>query len=292
MINKKHKDSLFCFIFGREENKEWTLQLYNAINGSEYSNAEDISIETIKSVVYMGMKNDLAFLLYDVISIYENQSTFNPNMPLRELMYLSKVYNKYVHKNKLNIYSSKQLELPVPKLVTFYNGTKEEPDEVILRLSDSFPEELKGVTDVEVVVRMININSGRNAEIMSKCKPLKEYAWFVAEVREHNKTCSMEEAVDLAVSSMPADFVIKEFLMEHRAEVKAMCIEEYNEAETMQLFKEEWYNDGVEKGLEQGDNDRVRKSITRMVTVKGLSYEEACDNLGVDPAKYRDLKTV
>ena len=110
--------------------------------------------------------------------------------------------------------------------------------------------------------------------------------------------------------------MLKEFLTEHRAEVKAMCIEEYNEAETMQLFKEEAFNDGVEKGLkegeekglkkglqegeekglkkgfEQGDNDRIRKSITRMVTVKGLSYEEACDNLGVNPNDYKDLITV
>ncbi len=107
MINNKTKDRLFCFIFGREENKEWTLQLYNAVNGTDYDSAEDISIETIESVVYMGMKDDIAFLLYDIISIYEHQSTYNPNMPLRELVYLSRFYNKYIHKNKLNIYSGR-----------------------------------------------------------------------------------------------------------------------------------------------------------------------------------------
>ena len=295
MINNRTKDRLFCFIFGREENKEWTLQLYNAVNGTDYESAEDISIETIESVVYMGMKDDIAFLLYDIISIYEHQSTYNPNMPLRELVYLSRFYNKYIHKNKLNIYSSRQLALPVPKLLVFYNGTAEEPDEIMLRLSDAFPEELREKSDVEIRVRMLNINSGRNPEIMHRCKPLEEYAWFVDKVRMNKESCGLEDAVDRVVNSMPDNFVLKGFLMAHRAEVKEMCIEEYNEAETMQMFREEAFNDGRQKGLEQGLKQggeiQIRKSITRMIREKGFTYEEACDAIGAQPDDYRDLET-
>ena len=129
MINRKHKDRLFSFIFGKEENRKWTLDLYNAINGSHYTEPEEIEITTMEDVLYMGMKNDIAFLLHWMMSIWEHQSSINPNMPVRELMYIGRLYDKFIHQNKLNIYGRELIQLPVPKLVCFYNGTDEEPDD-------------------------------------------------------------------------------------------------------------------------------------------------------------------
>ncbi len=152
MINKEHKDRLFCFIFGQDGHKDWTLSLYNAVNGTTYSNPEEIEITTMQDVIYMGMRNDVSLLLQWTMSIYEQQSTYCPNAPVRELMYLGKLYDKYIHRKGLNVYGSKQLVLPVPKLVVFYNGTRNQPDEKIIKLSDSFPENTAG-SDVEVSVR-------------------------------------------------------------------------------------------------------------------------------------------
>ena len=104
MINRKHKDRLFSFLFGREENRKWTLELYNAINNSNYTNQEEIEITTMEDVLYMGMKNDLSFVLHGVMSIFEQNSTWNPNLPVRELMYAGKLYDKHIHKYGLNIY--------------------------------------------------------------------------------------------------------------------------------------------------------------------------------------------
>ena len=250
MINRKHKDRLFSFLFGREENKKWTLDLYNAINGSHYTEPEEIEITTIEDVLYMAMKNDLSFILDWKMSIYEQNSSWNPNLPIRELMYAGKLYDKYIHKNKLNIYGSKLVKLPVPKLIVFYNGTEEKEDDAILELKDAFPEELReGVSDISVKVRMLNINKGRNKKLMEACKPLSEYAWFIEEIRENKRReMEIEEAVDRALDEMPEDFSIREFLMENRAEVKDMCLTEYNEEETMQMFKEEGRQEGEKAG--------------------------------------------
>ena len=96
-VNREHKDRLFNYIFGQEKNKEWILSLYNAVNNSEYTNAEEIEITTLEDVLYMGMKNDSSFILHGIVSLWEHQSSFNPNMPVRELMYVAKLYDKYIH---------------------------------------------------------------------------------------------------------------------------------------------------------------------------------------------------
>ena len=149
------------------------------MNGSNHTNADDIDINTIGNAVYMGMKNDVSFIFNEYMNIYEQQSTYNPNILLRELMYVSKLYGKYVHEKGLNIYGSQRIKIPVPKLVVFYNGVKDKKDE-ILNLYELFDNEEKAaVADISVSVRMININYGENNEILKNCKPLMEYSHFV-----------------------------------------------------------------------------------------------------------------
>ena len=272
-INREYKDRLFSFIFGREENKAWTLSLYNAMNGSAYEDESAIEITTMSDTVYMGMKNDVSFLVSDMLSLYEQQSTYNPNMPVRQLMYLGRQYDRYIEETRQNIYGSKQMHLPVPKLVTLYNGDEDIEDRV-LRLYDSFISNAEQ-SDVQVNVRLININRNKNRELLESCKPLMEYSWFVERVKEKKKSekITLEDAVDKAIDEMPDGFLIKRFILGNRAEVKNMCLTEYNEAETMQRFKDEGREEGVLKGrdqinclnswlVEQGRNDEMIRSFT------------------------------
>ena len=115
------------------------LQLYNAINDTEYDNPDDIEVNTIEDVVYMGMKNDISFLIKDILNLYEHQSTFSPNLPLRGLFYFSDLYRKLID-NKQDIYSSKLIQLPYPQFVIFYNGTRDEPERQELQLHEAFPK--------------------------------------------------------------------------------------------------------------------------------------------------------
>ena len=208
--------------------------------GTSYTDPEDIQFTTLENAVYMGMKNDVSFILFYVMNLYEQQSAYNPNMPVRQLMYAAKLYDKYIQVRDLNIYGKSLVRLPLPKLVTFYNGTEGEGDQ-ILSLSDAFESDGETmVPDIEVKVRMININYGHNPELMKACEPLAEYAWLVEKIRENRRNgLGIEDAVDGAMNEMPADYEIRKFLMGNRAEVKDLCITEYNEAETMKRFKEE-----------------------------------------------------
>ncbi|MBR4514454.1 MAG: hypothetical protein IKO61_06165 [Lachnospiraceae bacterium] len=277
MIARDNKDRLFRFIYGKEQNKKWTLELYNAVNGTAYTDENDMELISIESVLYMKMKNDVAFLLGGFINLYEHQSTYNPNMPLRELLYLSSMYERYVHMNGLNIYGKTQLMLPVPKLLVFYNGEDEMPDETILTLTSSFPEEFREQSDVEVRVRMININAGHSNEIMRNCRTLREYAWFVEKTREklteseisnmseEEREIAKERAIDEVLDAMPEDFVIKPFLSANRAEVKHMLLTEYDEKKTMEMFARD-------ARKEQRELDE--KEIAQITAEKNAAVEE------------------
>lgn len=263
MVNSKYKDRLFSFIFGNAQRKDWTLSLYNAVNHSSYINPEDITIMTMEDVLYMGMKNDLSFLITNIINMYEQQSSYNPNMPVRKLMYATRMYDRFIHQNRLNIYGTKLIPLPVPKLVTFYNGKDDKEDE-ILELKNAFHtndgKPIDAEADIEVRVKMININYGKNKELMTACKPLFEYAWFIDRIRNYGKTMDIEIAVDNALNDMPENFEIKRFLIANKAEVKQMCLTEYNETETMELFREEGRAEGRKEGRAEGE-DRLAKLI-------------------------------
>ena len=235
--NREYRDRLFKFIFGNPQNKEWTLSLYNAVNGSHYTDASAIKLNTIENAVYMSMKNDVSFLIDNTMSFYEQQSTFNPNMPMRFLIYAGMIYSKYVEENKhYRRYSSAQQKAPTPKCVCFYNGTADKEDRITLSLSDSFD----GESDIEVKVTMINIDFGHNKALLDACKPLKQYAWFVDKVRSYQQTMeTLEEAVDASLEELPDDSLIKPFLVANKAEVKRMCITEYDEARTFAEQREE-----------------------------------------------------
>ena len=259
--NREYKDRLFKFIFGNPENKEWTLNLYNAINDSHYTRAEDIHLNTIENAVYMSMKNDVSFLMADTMNLYEQQSSFNPNMPVRFLIYAGMVYAKYVEENRsYHRYSSKQQKVPTPKCICFYNGRDSKSDRLVLRLSDAF--ETEAPSDIEVNVTMININYGHNMELMKKCKPLKDYAEFIDSVRVRQKTArTLEEAIDNAIDAMNADSSIKNFLTAHKAEVKNMCITEYDEERTLAELREEYKEEYKEEGRAEGKLDTLAELV-------------------------------
>ena len=117
--NRNYKDTVFRMLFSDRQN---LLSLYNAVSGSHYDDPEMLEIVTLENAIYMGIKNDLAFIIGTDLFLYEHQSTYNPNMPLRDLFYISSEYQKLVdHKS---LYSSCLLKVPAPQFIVFYNGTE------------------------------------------------------------------------------------------------------------------------------------------------------------------------
>ena len=269
---KDYKDRLFKFIFGNPENKQWTLSLYNAINGTDYTNPDDIQFNTIGDAVYMRMKNDISFIVAFEMDLWEHQSSFNPNMPMRFFIYGGRLYEKYIAASDYYQYSSMLQPVPRPVCVCFYNGTKEQSERQVLKLSDAY----EGEGDIEVKVTMLNINYGKNQHMMDACEPLKEYAWLVDAVRRHqSEKIDLDAAVDAALDEMPDEYVIKTFLLENRAEVKSMFLTEYNEEKVMEKERQEgyWeeYREGYREGYWEGCQERNIEIASDMLKAGGVS---------------------
>ena len=242
--NRQYKDTVFRMLFSEKEN---LLSLYNAVTGNAYQNADDLKIVTLKNAIYMGMKNDLAFMLETNIYLYEHQSTLNPNIPLRDLIYIGIEYQQYVDDKSL--YSSRLQKIPAPKFMVFYNGTDAVDDRVELRLSNAY-EHLAGEPDLELKVLMLNVNEGHNKELMEQCQTLKEYAIYVARVRKYASEMNLNDAVARAIDECIKEGILVEFLRKNRSEVKMVSILEYDkEWEEKKLRKAEY---------EAGKNDVIR----------------------------------
>ena len=225
-VQRNYKNGLFLMIFG---NKPALLRLYNSMNGSNYKNPDDLIINTIEGVLYLGMKNDVSFIFNNELNLYEAQSTWNPNMPLRGLFYFSRVYEGYIAEHELNIYSKRLIQLPTPKYVVFYNGTKDDGDSRILKLSDSFIHNETQEACLECTVTMININYGHNKKLMDSCRDLFEYAFLIEEIRKNLRLGTpLASAVDQAVEVCINEGILKTFLLRHRAEVKNVILEEFD----------------------------------------------------------------
>ena len=253
--NRQYKDTVFRMLFSEKEN---LLSLYNAVTGSHYQNAEALKIVTLENAIYMGMKNDLAFMLETNIYLYEHQSTINPNIPLRDLIYIGIEYQQYL--NDKSLYSSKLQKIPAPKFMVFYNGTDAVDDRVELHLSEAY-EHLAGEPDLELKVLMLNVNEGHNKELMEQCQTLKEYAIYVARVRKYASELNLNDAVEMAITECIKEGILVEFLRKNRSEVKMVSILEYDkEWEEKKLRKAEYEagkEDGRNEGIEIGKNEGI-----------------------------------
>lgn len=225
-VQRNVKDRLFRYLFERD--REALLDLYNALNGTAYRDSSQLEIVTIESAVYVVMKNDLAYILSGTLNMYEHQSTYSPNMPVRFLIYLAQEYQMVIEKAEKSLYGSGQITLPTPQCVVFYNGVKEMPEEGTLKLSDAF-ENKETRADVELTVRMLNINYGHNRRLMEKCRVLEEYSELASITR--NYMLDMEDtqtALNRAVDYCIENGILKEFLLKNRAEVLGMLLEEFD----------------------------------------------------------------
>ena len=286
-VHRQAKDRLFRFLF--EKDREALLQLYNTLNGTEYQDASKLQVVTIESAVYMVMKNDLAFVLAGTLNLYEHQSTYNPNMPLRFLIYLAQEYQMLVEGAKESLYGTKRIMLPTPQCVVFYNGEKEMPEETTLRLSDSFESGKESArTAVELTVRMLNINLGHNRELMEKCQVLREYAAFVELSRRYLAgSREPKQALEAAITDCIEQDILSGFLRKYRAEVLGMLLEEFDVKKYERSLREEGREEGLAEGIEKGI-EKESERYSRMICVLLAQHREHDLKRAAEDAKYRE----
>lgn len=244
-VKRDYKSHMFKLIF---DDKRKLLALYNAVSGRRYTDPEQLITNTLENAIYMSMQNDISFLIDSRLSLYEHQSTYNPNMALRFLFYLSDLYSELTKSQ--NLYGSKRISIPTPRFIVFYNGREKRPDYEVLKLSDLYTVNDEEYA-LELSVDVININKGHNPKLMEACKDLCDYAEYTYRVRKYAEAMTIEEAVDKSIKECIEENILKDFLERCRMEARAMSIYEYNEEEHMRMEREDAFEDGQKIGRKE-----------------------------------------
>ena len=262
-VTSKFKDNVFCMLYRDKRN---LLELYNALNNSAYTNVDDLQVTTLNGGSYMKYKNDASFLLCMSLYMFEQQSSKNPNMPLRFLHYVSDVFRELFSNSMLHRRS--MIKIPVPHFVTFYNGLEkwvEDEDEI--RLSDMY-EISADNPELELKVRVININE--DVHILNKRKTLRDYMTFVNKVRFKMgvEGDNVRIAVTEAMNECIDEDILVDFFEQHREEVVEVSIYDYDEEEVRRVLAEE-YAQEVAQGMAQEIVEKAAKEASEKAFAEG-----------------------
>ena len=264
-VRRKFKDTLFRRVF---RDKKDLLDLYNALNGTGYTNPDELEITTLEDAIYMSMKNDVSFIISSTLNLYEHQSTVNPNMPIRGLLYFARQYEAYVKLNELDIHGSSLVRLPTPKYIVFYNGREDLPDKQVLKLSDSFMDKSNlEKSNLECRATVLNINYGHNEKTLKACKRLNDYSIFISKVNEGlDKKLSLKGAISEAISYCVENDILYDILVKQKSEVMSMILTEYNEKLHMKTVRKEGYDEGYGEGARsrQQEVDELNSKVDSM----------------------------
>ena len=273
-VNRTFKSTVFIMLF---EDRKNLLELYNAITGKDYADPELLEINTLENAIYMTMKNDLSFLIDGRLSLYEHQSTKNPNLPLRFLLYISRLYSKIIR--DANLFGEKIVQIPAPEFIIFYNGKEKMPERQTLKLSDMYTVK-KGKPKLELEATMLNISGSNNRKLKEACRTLKDYAIYTDKIRMYTESMELQEAVDRAIDECIRENVLREFLQKHRAEAREMSIFEYDQERHMQQEREA----GREEGRLQMLQELIQKKLAR-----GRSITEISEDLEEPEERIREI---
>ncbi len=263
-------DHLFIAIFGKdsERSKRWRLELYNALNNTNYTDPDALELNTLENVIYIKMHNDVSFLIDSQMTLYEHQRTTNPNMPLRGFFYFAQLYQKYIDSKRELIGTSTLIKIPNPNYIVFYNGDKGRDADYELKLSDAFINEDKS-GKFEWTARVLNVNKEYNLSLQKKCKPLYDYIQFVSRINENKENgMTIEEAVDEAVDWACEQNLLEGYIKEQKAEVKMNLLTEYDEEAYIRI----WRRDGIIQGKQEQAIETAKKMLSDELSPDKVSH--------------------
>ncbi len=278
-VNREYNSNVFKMYFSDKKN---AVALYNALNGTAHTE-DELTINTLDNAVYLKIYNDVSFVISGTVNLYEHQSTVNPNMPLRDLFYITDMYKAYAMQEDL--YGGRLIKLPTPKFVVFYNGMRNTPDDKVLRLSESF-EQPTDEPELELAVRVLNINYGHNDALMEKCKALKEYAILNQRIRDNLADGKdIEAATAAAIDSCINDDIMADFLNKEKAGVIRMHVLDYNEEKHRESLIQEGFDRGISQGISKKTMNVIRNMILRGQSDQDIIAIAECTQKQIDEVR-------
>lgn len=306
-VERNFKDTVFVTVF---KEKKCLIELYNAIFDTNYDENTPLDIVTIKDVLFRTLKNDVAFTLGDCfVVLIEHQSTLSDNLPLRDLLYVSTLFKRMIDSKRL--YRKKALMIPRPQFIVLYNGPTDMPEYQELRLSDAYLGELReGEEDaLQLVVKVYNINSRKNAEILKKCETLRQYSRFVDIMRSYQKVDRLtNETMVEIMKRCQKDGILTDFFREYGTELIEMLFKELTREEDLEISRLDGYDAGLKEGEKSGFSKGVKDGfskgeksgfskgeqkaaleIAKKLKKLGMSFDEITDATGLTMAEVNAL---
>ncbi len=261
--NREYKSDVISMML---QIPEYALDVYNAMNDSAYTDPDMIQIMRLENGISLSVRNDASFFISNYLNLYEHQSTYSPNAPLRFLIYLTNLLKKLI--GKRDLYGRKRVQIATPHFAVFYNGTEKRPEKEVLKLSDAFINRTD-TPEIELTVTVYNINPNNNTQLLEKSEVLRSYMIFVNRVREnleHQKKIAqnapeydeaayeeeLEVAINEAIDYCVKHHIMEEFFRENRSEVTKSMVLDYTWERREELIRAEEYEDGKREGLEIG----------------------------------------
>ena len=274
--NREYKSDVFSMLM---EDKRYALEVYNALNGSDFSDPEQVEMVRLDKGVSLSVRNDAAFIIDMNISFYEHQSTYNPNIPLRGMIYYANTMERWIKEQGKDLFSRRRIAIPTPHFVVFYNGTEKRPEYEEMKLSDAFchPADHPGI---EVLCRVYNINPSQNEKLKARCRVLEGYTYFVEKVREyHGREETRERAVELAIRDCVEHQVLTEFFQNRKDEVIKMTHLDFTWERREELIRKEEREEGRAEGRAEGRLESLRNMLAagledEILRVAGFTAEE------------------
>lgn len=289
-MSREHKSDVFSMLM---EEKMRALELYNAIGGTNYTDPNELIIVKLEKGVSLTIRNDASFIVDFNFQFFEHQSTYNPNMPLRSMLYFANAMEDWVKENRKDLFSSHLIKIPVPNFVVFYNGVTKRPEYEEMRLSQAFAHDTKEPA-MELICKVYNINPDNNEELKKKSPTLAGYCYFVEKVREYQKSVEdVREAVSNAIDDCIREHILEDFFRDRKDEVLKVTQLDFTWEKREDLIRREEYELGVETGREQGISQGISQGI-RQVAVNMLlankPLEEIAMLTGLSVESIQELK--
>lgn len=259
--NRTYQDTVFRKLFCT---KEKLIELYNALENTDYGPDTPVEITTLEDVFFIDRKNDLGFILADrFIVLAEHQATIAPNIPLRQLGYIGRTFERFL--KDIQIYGTKLQKIPAPEFYVLYTGdTPWNQDS--LRLSDSFsapPPE----NSMELVVKVIDLSYNEDNEILKRSRTLEGYSRLLFYIKSQIKHgITLDEAIRISVRRCQEEGCLTEFLSENDGEVQSMLFQEITWEEFAELRAKEAAEDSFAQGLQMGIHALIQDNLEEKVS--------------------------
>lgn len=265
--NRTYKDSVFSLYMSDAER---LIELYNAIQGTDYPPGTPVEINTLEDALYKDRLNDVSFVIDNrFVVLVEHQASVNENMPVRMLLYIARLYEKLL--GQKNIYRRLRIPLQAPEFLVLYNGQEDVPDQQTMKLSESY-EAPPHENTVELCVKVLNVKYGHNEPILTKSKSLREYSQFIQTVQNNlNGGRPLTEAIREAIAYCNKNEIMQPFLALHGSEVENMLYAEWNLEEALIVEREEGEAKGMEIGARKARETMIRKMLAEQIPLSDIA---------------------